>query len=171
MPAGPTARLGAALLALALVGCGAGDDGDEKADAVPATEVPLTLPPTSERILADDPVEADPDEEVPAPTTEATPTTLRVGLPSDLGIPGAGNIGLGGGSSISNSFTVREVGFLEVVAFVGAELAADGWQVQQLPPEGDRVTFQFVGPGAVGEAQVAPQADGTVRVRIVLGGG
>lgn len=132
----------AAAAALALLACGS----EPKPAAAPPVTVPLTLPTTAGQILADDP--EPPAEEVePTPPTPTTPTTLATGLPSDLGVPGAGNISLGGGSSISNSFTVREAPFLEVVA------------------------FPFTGPGAAGEATVLPQADGTDRVRVTLGGG
>ena len=162
------------LLAVALLGCGGAEEAS-KPDSVPAPTVALTLPPTSEQILADEPnpEEVDPDEEVePTPPTEPTPTTLATGLPRGLGIPGAGQISLGGGSSISNGFTVREVPFLEVVVFVQSELQADGWQVQPLPVGADSVAaFRFVGPGAVGQAEVEPVPDGTVHVQVVLQGG
>ena len=164
----------ALVVALALLGCG--DDGEEAKSDEPAPTVPLTLPTTEEQILADEPnepEEVDPDEvdEEPPATTEATPTTLRVGLPPDLGIPGANQISLGSGSTISNTFTVREVAFLEVVAFVQTELEATGWVVQVVPaPTEGAVAFDFTGPGAIGAAEITPQPDGTARVRVVLGG-
>ena len=163
------ARAFAIALVVALLGCG----GDEaaKPDEPPVT-VPLTLPPTSEQILTDDgsdEPEEPADEVEPTPTTEATTTTLAVGLPRGLGIPGADTISLGSGSSISNGFTVREVPFLEVVAFVHVELENLGWTVQPVPVGPDnRVVLQFAGPGAVGEATITPADDGTARVRLVL---
>lgn len=155
------------LVTLALLGCA--DDEAAKPDEVPAT-VPLTLPTTAEQILTDG--SAAPAEEAePTPATALTTTTLATGLPPALGIPGAGNISLGAGSQISNGLTVREVPFLEVVAFVQTELAALGWEVQApTVGPGDVVVLDFAGPGAVGQAQLEPRADGTVPVRIVLRG-
>jgi hypothetical protein len=154
----------ALLATTALLGCG---DDPGKPGAAADVTVPLTLPTTAEQILSDP--EA-PAEEAPVPTTAATTTTLATGLPSGLGIPGAGSITLGGGSSISNGLTVREVPFLEVVAFVQAALEAQGWVVQPAVASGTEVGFAFTGPGAGGEATVRPQADGTVGVRVVLRG-
>jgi hypothetical protein len=166
-----TARAGwqrlAALVLLALASAACSDDDGAKPAAAPAPTVPLTIPTTAEQILSDPERPAD---EVPVPTTAATTTTLATGLPSGLGIPGAGNISLGGGSSISGSTTIREVPFLEVVAFVQTTLEGQGWTVEPALASGAGVLFTFTGPGAAGEATVLPQADGTVRVRVVLGG-
>jgi hypothetical protein len=157
-------------LPLLLAGCGGGEAA--KPDEAPAT-VPLRLPTTAEQILTGDP--EPPATEVEPPTTaEPTTTTLASGLPSGLGIPGAGNISLGGGSQISNGFTVREVPFADVVAFVRAELVALGWE---LPPDdggaggAEQVVLRFAGPGAVGQAQIEARADGTVHVGLVLQAG
>jgi hypothetical protein len=158
---------GAALLSLGLLACG----GDEaaKPDPEPLVTAPLTLPTTAEQILADDP---DPPTGGAPTTSSTTATTLATGLPPSLGVPGAGNISLGSGSSISNGFTVREVAFLEVVAFVLTELAADGWAVQAVPGGDDGVVvLRFAGPGAVGQAAIEPVPDGTVHVQVVLQGG
>lgn len=150
-----------------LLGCGA--DEAAKPEPAPPVTVPLTLPTTAEQILTDDPERPD---EAPTTTSSTTATTLATGLPPGLGVPGAANISLGSGSSISNGFTVRDVALLEVVAFVLTELAADGWAVEAAPAgDGGAVLLRFRGPGAVGQAAIEPVPDGTVHVQVVLRGG
>lgn len=145
--------------AAGLAGCG--DDGPaDKADEKPATTVTPATPETEVTVTVGESIIG---STVTTATTvpPSTTVTVPVGLPSDLGIPGAGNLTLGPSSSLSNGITVRGVPIEEVVAYVRAELANLGWTVN---PD-----LTFFGPGAVGQATVAQVGD-DVEIRIVLSG-
>jgi hypothetical protein len=147
-----------AMLALATSACG--DDGPaDKADEKPATTIvtPETEATVGESVVGST-VPTTTSTTVPPP---ATTVTVPVGLPTDLGIPGAGNLSLGASSSLSSGITVRGVPLEEVVAYVRAELAALGWTVN---PD-----LTFFGPGAVGQATVGQVGD-DVEIQIVITG-
>lgn len=158
---------GAAALALASCGGDGGGTAGEAVEPAAAASVPLTLPGTTERQVGG-PTPTSTATTAAAPATTEPPT----GLPDGLGIPGAGNLTLGGGSSISRGLTVRGVPLFEVVAFVERELAALGWAVQPTPPPAPgQVLLLIEGPGAVGQALIAPGVDGAVEVSLFLGSG
>ncbi|HEX9992335.1 MAG TPA: hypothetical protein VGB14_05350 [Acidimicrobiales bacterium] len=138
-----------------------GDDGGVAATVtttVAETTAPTTTPatPTSEGGGVTFTVTA-----VPASTTTTAPAA-SVGLPPSLAVPGPDVITLSGESTWSLAFTVTGVPEADVVAWVRAELAADGWQVEDAAPG----IVRFTGPNAAGVALVS--GDDPVAVAVQL---